>query len=63
MCYHAKVPDTALLQASQFAQDYEIIGEYERYYHANAYDHHPIPTITTQEPRMIQPAEGPCTSR
>ena len=57
MCYHAKIPDGALLQNSVFGKDYEIIGEYDRYYHANAYDHPILPVITNLEPRMIQPAE------
>src|SRR5947209_11089671 len=57
MCNHAKTPDRSILEHSNFGQDYEIIGEYDRYYHAVAFDHPEVPVITNLEPRMIQPGE------
>jgi putative SOS response-associated peptidase YedK len=64
MCYHVKTPDGKFLKESAFAKDYEIIAEFDRYYHAVAFDHPQVPVITNLEPRMIQPAEwGLVTSK
>jgi putative SOS response-associated peptidase YedK len=64
MCYHVKTPDGKFLKESVFAKDYELIAEFDRYYHAIAFDHPVVPVITNLEPRMIQPAEwGLVTSK
>jgi putative SOS response-associated peptidase YedK len=52
-----KTPDGKFLKESTFGKDYELIAEYDRYYHAVAFDHPTVPVITNLEPRMIQTAE------
>lgn len=53
MCYHTQIPRRDEL-ISAFAQDYELIAEYDNYYHANGFDHVPLPVITSDKPGKIQ---------
>ncbi len=54
MCYHLYTPDEKEM-VSVFEDDYTLIGEYDRYYHNNAFLHNPVPVITQAQPMAIQP--------